>query len=198
MSTTEAAIVTGVDSLSVPTQDLERSVAVSGGALGLRRSVYRPERNVAQFDHRATTVTGTRRLRRRVLLRSALLAAALAAVTVGAMPARAEAGTSYCSPTGDYCHGVRTGGGVVRIMFDTLAFRGRVEVCVTDPSRERVCKRFRLRERDGMYGFTVRWSRHFPNAGPGRYRVRFRRGGVPLGPADTFRRARRTASVPAT
>ena len=113
---------------------------------------------------------------------------ACAAVVAAPAPAAAAAASSYCSPTGDYCHAAVNRGGVVRIMFDTLAFRGRVRVCVTDPSGDRSCKRLRLRSRNGGFGFTVRWSRHFPNGGPGRYRVRFHGGGAQLGPADTFRR----------
>jgi predicted enzyme related to lactoylglutathione lyase len=42
--------VTGVDFMTVPTQDLERAVAFYGETLGLRRSVYRPERNFAEFE----------------------------------------------------------------------------------------------------------------------------------------------------
>ncbi|HET6547082.1 MAG TPA: VOC family protein [Solirubrobacter sp.] len=43
-------IVTGVDFVSVPTTDLERSVMFYGETLGLRRTVYHPERNFAEFD----------------------------------------------------------------------------------------------------------------------------------------------------
>jgi predicted enzyme related to lactoylglutathione lyase len=43
-------IVTGVDFVSVPTTDLERSVSFYGETLGLRRTVYRPENNFAEFD----------------------------------------------------------------------------------------------------------------------------------------------------
>ena len=51
MSATEAStVVTGVDFVSVPTQDLERAVAFYGTTLGLRRSVYMPERNFAEFE----------------------------------------------------------------------------------------------------------------------------------------------------
>ena len=115
-------------------------------------------------------------------------AVASAALAAAPAPAAAAAASSYCSPTGDFCHQAVNRAGVVRIMFDTLAFRGRVRVCVTTPAGERSCKRFRLRSRNGGFGFTVRWSRHFPNGGRGRYRVRFHRGGTQLGPADTFRR----------
>jgi catechol 2,3-dioxygenase-like lactoylglutathione lyase family enzyme len=51
MSATEAqTIVTGVDFVSVPTRDLERAAAFYGDTLGLRRSVYMPERNFAEFE----------------------------------------------------------------------------------------------------------------------------------------------------
>ena len=58
MSTTEApTIVTGCDFVSVPTQDLERSVAFYGTTLGLPRSVYMPDRNFAEFETGDVTLT---------------------------------------------------------------------------------------------------------------------------------------------
>jgi predicted enzyme related to lactoylglutathione lyase len=58
MSATEApTIVTGVDFVSVPTQDIERAVAFYGPTLGLRRSVYRPERNFAEFETGTVTLS---------------------------------------------------------------------------------------------------------------------------------------------
>jgi len=58
MSTTEApTIVTGCDFVSVPTQDLERAVAFYGSTLGLPRSVYRPDRNFAEFETGDVTLT---------------------------------------------------------------------------------------------------------------------------------------------
>ena len=103
-------------------------------------------------------------------------------------PAPAEA-TSYCSPTGDYCHSAGKRDGVVRLTLDTFAFRGRVRVCVRGPEDRTTCRRFRLRlSKHGLYGFDVRWSAHFPDQGAGTYRVRFRYAGSSLGPADTFRR----------
>src|SRR3954469_15794552 len=44
------SIVTGVDFVSIPTRDLERAASFYGDALGLRRTVYMPERNFAEFD----------------------------------------------------------------------------------------------------------------------------------------------------
>jgi predicted enzyme related to lactoylglutathione lyase len=58
MSTTEApAIVTGVDFVSVPTQDLERAVEFYGTTLGLPRSMYKPERNFAEFETGTVTLS---------------------------------------------------------------------------------------------------------------------------------------------
>jgi predicted enzyme related to lactoylglutathione lyase len=58
MSTAEAStVVTGVDFVSVPTRDLERAVAFYGETLGLRRSVYRPERNFAEFETGTVTLS---------------------------------------------------------------------------------------------------------------------------------------------
>ena len=58
MSATEApTIVTGVDFVSVPTQDLARSVEFYGTTLGLRRSVHMPERNFAEFETGTVTLS---------------------------------------------------------------------------------------------------------------------------------------------
>jgi predicted enzyme related to lactoylglutathione lyase len=43
-------IVTGVDFVSVPTQDLERAVDFYGETLGLERTVHRPEHGFAEFE----------------------------------------------------------------------------------------------------------------------------------------------------
>jgi catechol 2,3-dioxygenase-like lactoylglutathione lyase family enzyme len=57
MSAPEApTIVTGVDFVSVPTQDLERAVAFYETTLGLRRTVYRPERSFAEFETGTVTL----------------------------------------------------------------------------------------------------------------------------------------------
>jgi predicted enzyme related to lactoylglutathione lyase len=45
-----AQLITDVDFLGIPTRDLEAAAAFYGDALGLRRSVYKPERNYAEFE----------------------------------------------------------------------------------------------------------------------------------------------------
>jgi predicted enzyme related to lactoylglutathione lyase len=58
MSTEEAtSVVTGVDFVSMPTQDLERAVEFYGTTLGLHCSVYRPEANFAEFETGTVTVS---------------------------------------------------------------------------------------------------------------------------------------------
>ena len=57
MSTAQDTIVTGVDFVSIPTQDLERAVEFYGTTLGLRRDVYMPDRNFAEFDTGTVTFT---------------------------------------------------------------------------------------------------------------------------------------------
>jgi predicted enzyme related to lactoylglutathione lyase len=50
-----ATIVTGVDFVAIPTQDLERAVAFYGETLGLHCSVHMPERNFAEFENGTVT-----------------------------------------------------------------------------------------------------------------------------------------------
>jgi predicted enzyme related to lactoylglutathione lyase len=50
-------IVTGVDFVSLGTQDLERAVAFYGETLGLVRSAYVPERNFAEFETGTVTIS---------------------------------------------------------------------------------------------------------------------------------------------
>ncbi len=50
MSTTTPQLITGVDFVALPTHDVERAAVFYGDTLGLRRSVYMPERNFAEFE----------------------------------------------------------------------------------------------------------------------------------------------------
>lgn len=57
MSTSSTdTIVTGVDFVSIPTQNLARAVAFYGETLGLVRSVYHPEHNFAEFETGTVTL----------------------------------------------------------------------------------------------------------------------------------------------
>ncbi|MEA2256406.1 MAG: hypothetical protein QOG35_2451 [Solirubrobacteraceae bacterium] len=52
-----APLVTRVDFVAVPTHDLEAAVAFYGETLGLPRSVYRPDRNFAEFETGNLTIS---------------------------------------------------------------------------------------------------------------------------------------------
>jgi predicted enzyme related to lactoylglutathione lyase len=47
---TAAQLVTGVDFVPFSTQDIAKAIKFYGDKLGLRRSVYVPERNYAEFE----------------------------------------------------------------------------------------------------------------------------------------------------
>lgn len=119
-----------------------------------------------------------------------LLTAALAVcvLAVLAVPATASAANAYCSPTGDFCVSAAKRNGIRYLSLRTFAHRGRVQVCVTHDGQQRDCRRFRLRLMSaGIYAFERRWSKHFPNHGPGRYRVTFRQPAFQIGPTIGFR-----------
>jgi predicted enzyme related to lactoylglutathione lyase len=46
----ENQIVTGVDFAPIPTRDIEKAAQFYGEVLGMRRSVYSPERGFAEFE----------------------------------------------------------------------------------------------------------------------------------------------------
>ena len=117
---------------------------------------------------------------RRLAIATALVAGLLLAPT-------AAAKATFCSPTGDYCTSTTRVGGAVMLRLSTFAFSGSVRICVTDPKAKRVCRAFQLRRRAGMWQVGVRWHRHFPNGGPGVYRVRFFTQSTQLGPVLDFR-----------
>ena len=53
----DSQIVTGVDFVAVPTDDLEAAVDFYGAKLGLERSVYRPENHFAEFETGTLTLS---------------------------------------------------------------------------------------------------------------------------------------------
>lgn len=118
-------------------------------------------------------------------LRVAILALVLSIVPA----ATAQARSSFCSETGDYCTSVQKKRGDVLLRVATFSFRGSVRLCVRAPDGVATCKRFRLLEgRAGVYASTKGWKRHFPDRGRGVYRVRWQVAGVNLGPRLSFRR----------
>ena len=48
-------IITGVDFVSIPTQDLDRAVAFYGETLGLRCSMHKPQHGFSEFENGTVT-----------------------------------------------------------------------------------------------------------------------------------------------
>ncbi len=118
-------------------------------------------------------------------LRAAILVLALSFVPA----VTAEARSSFCSETGDYCTSVQKKRGDVLLRVATFSFRGSVRVCVRAPDGTATCKRFRLlATRSGIHASSKGWKRHFPDRGRGLYRVRWQVAGANLGPRLSFRR----------
>lgn len=124
-------------------------------------------------------------MRLRTAARVALVITASALLTAPAAQAR----SSYCSPTGDYCTGVLERGASVQLRISSFAFRGQVRLCVRPPRGGATCKAFRLYpKRGGLHESTVRWGERFPRRGRGRYEVRYQKFGNTLGRPLSFRR----------
>lgn len=89
-----------------------------------------------------------------------------------------------CSVSGDICQSVAKVDGVRRLRIVLAAeYFTQYRVCVTGPEGKE-CHRFRVHEAEfGTFASSVRWSRHFPNQGPGAYTVIWRSlpGGARVG-----------------
>jgi hypothetical protein len=114
-----------------------------------------------------------------------LLAAALALGPTAPAPRTIA---SHCSPSGDVCYGVIDRSGAVYLELSTFAsYFLRYRLCVKPPARAETCRSFRMRPQEEHSISRVRWYRNFPPGGPGVYRVTWRLGSNPLGPALRFR-----------
>jgi hypothetical protein len=99
----------------------------------------------------------------------------------------ADARSSYCSPTGDYCSRVYRSGGDILLEITAAENYGFNQVCVT--RRSKVCRSIQLRRNSrGAWVSRAAWNRRFPNQGKGIYRVRWQYDGQAFGVTLTFRR----------
>ena len=109
---------------------------------------------------------------------------------VAAAPAaeRPRAVASYCSTSGDVCFGVIDRSGAVYLELSTAArYFARHRLCVRPPTGVERCGSFPVRRRSDGWGSAVKFSRQFPNVGPGTYRVTWKLGAQRLGPTLRFR-----------
>ena len=109
---------------------------------------------------------------------------ALAAPALSANPKRIA---SYCSTTGDVCYGVFRQGETFQLQLTTAArYFGRYTICSKPPARAATCKSFPLRKRGQSFGGVVLFQRNFPHTVPGKYKMTWKLGAQPLGPALKF------------
>jgi hypothetical protein len=119
-------------------------------------------------------------MRRRLLLLAVVVGAAVLAPS-------AAARVTYCAPTGDFCTSAAKVNGVRLLRVTSFAFTGRVRICVRARKGGPVCRSFRLvKSGAGTYAVNIRWRRHYPDRGPGTYRVSFFLRTQQLGPVLSF------------
>lgn len=124
-----------------------------------------------------------------LVARVSLVSLAAVLALLAAAPARAAVKDAYCSPSGDFCEGVEPKKPRVTLGIHTFSFRGRYRLCTRFATEKGYsCRTFRLRaERNGVYGFSVRWQRYFPHQRRGRYFAKWKKAGSQLGPIIWFR-----------
>lgn len=103
-----------------------------------------------------------------------------------AAPAMRRALARHCSPSGDYCVEVINRRGRIKFNMIAISLRGAYRLCVRDPAGRDECERFRLIEDRDLYVSRIDWQRQFGSRGNGRYSVRWRAAGRPLGPPLAF------------
>jgi hypothetical protein len=102
---------------------------------------------------------------------------------------------SYCSSSGDVCYGIFNRSGKVYLRITTAArYFKRYNLCVrllppgSDADHARRCGSFPVfRQGGSTWGSSVNYARQYPVTNPGRYRVNWKLGTSPLGPALQFR-----------
>jgi len=128
------------------------------------------------------------------VLTLALVPVALScALTAAASPTapRAKTIASYCSPSGVVGYVIFNRGGKVPLQITTAAkYFNRYTLCVRRirPAAPQRCGSFPVfRQGGSTWGSRVNYARQFPVKSPGRYRVTWKLGSGPLGPALHFR-----------
>jgi hypothetical protein len=124
----------------------------------------------------------------RAAARLALALIAVAALT-GVAPSPASAAEPFqCGPNDRWCNGTFIKHGQRFLDITGFEMQGRYRVCVTSPGARERCKAFTLVPNGtGANASSIRFTKHFPHARPGRYRVRWVYDGRQLGRTLTFK-----------
>jgi hypothetical protein len=115
-----------------------------------------------------------------------LLLSAVAATLVLA-PAAPASATAQCGPGNHWCIAVQDDHGRTLLAFAGFGYTGDYRLCVTPPKAKEGCKTFGLRPNGtGANASTVAFTRHFPHARKGKYRVRWLYHDQQVGKTMTF------------
>jgi hypothetical protein len=122
------------------------------------------------------------------LMRSVALSVVLAMVLCLAFAAPAAANhrpRQHC--TEDLCAGTfRTEDGIRKFRVVTFAFDAYT-LCVWHVDKAKNCHRFEMEDAgEGVYRDTIRWLRHYPDQGPGKYKFVYRVSGNRVTPILGF------------
>ncbi|HEX2295961.1 MAG TPA: hypothetical protein VHN37_11705 [Actinomycetota bacterium] len=114
-----------------------------------------------------------------------IVVAAVAAALCAALVPAARAGhrpQEFCSESGDVCQSTKRVNGVRKLTI-TLGgkYFSRYKLCVKAPDDATTCKRFKIKDQGSVYGSSVRWRKHFPDAGEGAYTVTWKNRGTRIG-----------------
>ena len=117
-------------------------------------------------------------------MRRIVMAAVTAALVATLVPV-AQAGhrpSEYCSESGDVCQSTKRVDGVRKLTI-TLGgkYFSRYKLCVKAPDDSTTCKKFKIKDMGPAYGSSVRWKKHFPDAGAGAYTVTWKNRGTRIG-----------------
>lgn len=124
----------------------------------------------------------------RVAARRAAVGVAGAVFTAAAASPASAAEPFQCGPNDRWCTGTFIKHGQRFLDITGFDLQGRYRVCVTPPGARERCKAFTLVPNGtGANASSIRFTKHFPHARPGRYRVRWVYDGRQLGRTLTFK-----------
>jgi hypothetical protein len=89
---------------------------------------------------------------------------------------------SFCSESGDVCQSSDEVDGVRKLRITLAAkYFSRYKLCVVAPDDSRTCHSYQIEKRGTVFGDSVRWDTHFPEAGNGAYTVIWKSSGTRIG-----------------
>jgi hypothetical protein len=121
--------------------------------------------------------------------RSVLVLVAIILVASAVPAAASHRPNFYCSKSGDICQSTQKVDGKRKLRMATIEkYFDRFNLCVTAPDGSRRCEEFKMKKNGAVWSRSVRWSKQFPNKGPGAYTVVWKVDGSRVGKRLGFHR----------